>query len=148
MVWAHNGHVANELSTFTNMGSHLRTRWKKDYVNVGFVFGEGSFQALDFRRQDHRLGEITLGAAPAYHASAAFTSTGKPVLALDLRALPARGVVHDWFAAPHPVRDTGAAFSSERNMTITQRLPRLYDAVIVVARTTGARPLTSPAKQR
>jgi len=33
-------------------------------------------------------------------------------------------------------------------MTITQRLPRLYDAVIVVARTTRARPLPSPAKQQ
>jgi erythromycin esterase len=56
-----------------------------------------------------------------------------------------RGPVHDWFAAPHPVRDTGAVFSGEAQMTAMHVLPRLYDAVIFVEKTTRARPL--PSKQ-
>ncbi len=141
VVWAHNGHIANTLAGLTNMGSHLRKRYKDAYVNFGFVFGEGSFQAIDFTKASRPLAAHTLGPAPAWNASAAFARTGKPLLVLDLRALPRRGAVRDWFAAPHPVRDTGAGFSGEKNMTHLHVLPKLYDAVIYVDRTTRARPL-------
>ncbi|HSK04219.1 MAG TPA: erythromycin esterase family protein [Kofleriaceae bacterium] len=141
VVWAHNGHIANTLAGLANMGSHLRARYKGDYVNFGFVFGEGSFQAIDFTKASRPLTEHALGPAPAWNASTAFSRTGKPLLVLDLRALPKRGAVRDWFAAPHPVRDTGAGFSGEKNMTHLHVLPKLYDAVIYVDRTTRARPL-------
>ncbi len=141
VVWAHNGHIANTLSAFTNMGNHLRKRYQQAYVNFGFVFGEGSFQALDFTRPSRALAEHTLGSPPESNASVAFARTGKPLLVLDLRALPRRGVVRDWFAAPHPVRDTGAGFTGEKGMTHLQVLPKLYDAVIYVDKTTRARPL-------
>jgi erythromycin esterase len=144
VVWAHNGHIANTLVTFTNMGSHLRKRYKRDYVNFGFVFGEGSFQAIDFTTETRKLKEFTLGPAPESNASVAFSRTGKPLLVLDLRALPKRGPVHDWFSVAHPVRDTGAGFSSEKGMTYPQVLPDLYDAVIFVDKTTRARPLPGP----
>lgn len=143
VVWAHNGHISNTLPTFTNMGSHLRKRYRQDYVNLGFVFGEGSFQALDFTKPSRNLAAHTLGPPPEHNASVAFSRTGKPLLVLDLRALPRRGPVRDWFAEEHPVRDTGAGFSGEKNMTYLQVLPRLYDAVIFVDKTTRARPLRS-----
>ena len=140
VVWAHNGHIANTLSTFVNMGSHLRKRYKQDYVNVGFVFGEGSFQAIDFTKDSRKLAEFTLGPPPEENASVAFSRAGKPLLVLDLRALPKRGPVHDWFTAAHPVRDTGAGFLNEKAMTYPQVLPDLYDAVIFVDKTTRAGP--------
>jgi erythromycin esterase len=143
VLWAHNGHIANTLTGAANMGSHLRKRYKQAYLNLGFVFGEGSFQAIDFTRPARNLTEHTLGPPPEWNASVAFSRTGKPLLVLDLRALPGRGPVHDWFFAPHPVRDTGAVFASERTMTVLHVLPRLYDAVIFVDKTTRARPLPS-----
>jgi erythromycin esterase len=143
VVWAHNGHIANTLAGYANMGSHLRKRYKQDYINFGFVFGEGSFQAIDFTKPARSLAEFTLGPPPEWNASVAFSRTGKPLLVLDLRALPKTGPVRDWFAAKHPVRDTGAGFSSEASMTALQVLPQLYDAVIYVDKTTRARPLAS-----
>ena len=143
VVWAHNGHISNSLRAFTNMGSHLRKRYQQAYINFGFVFGEGSFQALDARNSARPLTAHTLGSPPEHNASVTFSRTGKPLLVLDLRALPRRGPVRDWFAAPHPVRETGATFSGEQNMAFPQVLPRLYDAVIYVDRTTRARPLPS-----
>jgi erythromycin esterase len=140
VVWAHNGHVANSLANLSNMGSHLRAKWKKDYLNLGFLFGDGAFQAMD--ASGGGLTEHALPPAPEHYASAAFARTGKPLLVLDLRALPASGPVHDWFAVPHPVRETGAVFTTEKAMTVTQVLPALYDAVIYIATTTRARPLT------
>jgi erythromycin esterase len=141
VVWAHNGHISNTLPTFTNMGSHLRKKYKRDYLNIGFVFGEGSFQALDFTKPSKGLAEHTLGAPPESHASVAFARTGKPLLVLDLRTLPKKGVVADWFAAPHPVRDTGAAFQGEKQMTYPMVLPQLFDAIIYIDKTTRARPV-------
>jgi erythromycin esterase len=75
------------------------------------------------------------------NASVAFARTGKPLFALDLRALPAHGAVHDWFAAQHPIREAGAVFASERSITAAEILPALYDAVIYVDKTTRARPV-------
>ncbi len=140
VVWAHNGHISNHLASLDNMGGHLRKQLETGYVNLGFVFSQGSFQAIE-RNQRSGLNEITLGDPPESHASVAFARTGKPLLVLDLRTLPASGTVHDWFAAPHPVRDTGAVFTTEHDMTATQILPERYDAVIFVDRTTRARPL-------
>jgi len=146
VAWAHNAHIANRIGagdgTLTNMGSHLRKQLKASYVNIGFVFSQGSFQAIEMKGGPRGgLNEITLGDPPESNASVAFARTGKPLLVLDLRALPRQGVVHDWFAAPHPIRDTGAVFSTEKNMTSTQILPELYDAVIFVDKTTRARPI-------
>jgi erythromycin esterase len=141
VLWAHNGHISNTLSSFTNMGSHLHKRYQADYVNFGFLFGEGSFQAIDMTKPARSLTVHTLGPPLEHNASVAFSRTGKPLLVLDLRALPKRGPVHDWFAAAHPVRDTGAAFSGEQAMTSQRVLPQLFDAVIYVDKTTSARPL-------
>jgi erythromycin esterase len=70
-----------------------------------------------------------------------FLGAGKPLLALDLHAIPATGAVHDWFAHPHPFREIGAMFSGEPQMAQPMNLPALYDAVIFVAHTTRAREL-------
>lgn len=141
-LWAHNAHVANKLSSRTNMGSLLAKRYKSAYLKIGFVFGQGSFQAIDYSIGTGRgLKSFTLGSPPASHASAAFSRPDKPILVLDLRALPKRGTVRDWFAAPHPVRGAGAVFSSEGDTTATDILPDLYDALIYVDKTTRARPL-------
>jgi erythromycin esterase len=140
VVWAHNGHIANRLGEFVNMGSQLRKQLKASYLNVGFAFSHGSFQAI-VPAAHGKLDEIQLDVPPESHASTAFLRTGKPLLVLDLRAIPRSGTVHDWFVAPHPVRETGAVYSTESNMTVLQSFPELYDAMIFVASTTRARPL-------
>jgi erythromycin esterase len=146
VLWAHNGHVANKLVAFKNMGSQLDKKYGAAYVNIGFVFGEGSFQAIDFTSGAGKgLKPFTLGPPPETHASVPFSRTGKPILVLDLRNLP-KGPVHDWFYAPHAVRDTGAGYSNERNMTVQHVLPELYDAVIYVDKTTRARPVIRRGK--
>jgi erythromycin esterase len=123
------------------MGSHLRKKYKQAYLNLGFLFSEGSFQAYDATKQPQRLAEITLGSPPVFLASTAFARTGKPLLVLDLRALPKRGPVAAWFGARRHVRETGAVFSGERQMTYPLVLPALFDGLIFIEKTTRARPL-------
>ncbi|HWO26723.1 MAG TPA: erythromycin esterase family protein [Kofleriaceae bacterium] len=148
VLWAHNGHVSNVLPAFPNMGGLLRARYKQAYVNIGFVFGEGSFRASDLTKPARGAIDVKLGPPPESHGSVAFSRTGKPLLALDLRALPQRGPVRDWFAQQHAVREVGYGFSSEREMTGPQVLPQRYDAVIFVDKTTASRPLPPRASPR
>ncbi|MCB9571311.1 MAG: erythromycin esterase family protein [Kofleriaceae bacterium] len=129
VVWAHNGHVGMELGGVHNMGGHLRKELgAKDYRIFGFGFGDGSFQARD-QSGEHggELGEITLGPAPEWDLSAPFTRAGLDLAVVDLRTLKA-GVVRDWFAAPHPMRDTGAVFVTEEAMSELATVTDLFDA--------------------
>ncbi|NVB82767.1 MAG: DUF1416 domain-containing protein [Kofleriaceae bacterium] len=147
VVWAHNGHIskflpaAENAATFKNMGSVLKAKYKADYLPIGFVFGQGSFQAMDWTKKSRRLGEASIGPAPEHYGSAAFAKTGKPLLVLDLRTLPKRGKVAEWFAAKHPFREIGAVWQGEPAMTFLQALPPVYDAVIYIDKTTRARPI-------
>ncbi len=147
-VWAHNGHVTTSVSLRVSLGWHLRERHGQDYVTLGFVFGSGSFQAIDFTKgETHNLTEHTLGPAAEHDVSTPFTKVGHPILIADLRAAPA-GVVADWFAAPHAMRDTGYAFRSEAAMTWPETLSRAFDGVIFVDKTTRARPLPGGERPR
>jgi len=137
VLWAHNGHVARSPGW---LGAHLTKAFGKDYVVFGFLFGEGSFQAMIGQPGAMRLREATLGPAPAHDLSAPFTRTGKPLLVVDLRALPA-GPVARWFAGVHPMRELGSVFTDERAATSAVRADQLYDALIFVAKTTRAKPI-------
>ncbi len=147
-LWAHNGHIANDEVVFPVMGAHLRQRYGKGYVALGFAFGSGSFQASDWTKgRTSNVIEHTLGPAAAHDVSAPFTQVGHPILIADLRSAPA-GVVADWVAAPHAMRDTGYAFTSEAAMTHPAILSQLFDAVIFIDKTTRARPLPGGERPR
>jgi erythromycin esterase len=139
VVWAHNGHVnVAEPFDVAPMGAHLRRALGADYVVLGFVFDRGAFQAMGGRARG--LGAHELGEVPPGNVAEAFHRTGLPLLALDLRR-PPPGVVADWLAAPHPMRETGALFTDEEAMTQATVLPERFDAVIYVDATTRARPV-------
>jgi erythromycin esterase len=139
VVWAHNGHVSSERTETKTMGSHLKQTYGAGYVTIGFVFGEGSFQAMNMA--EHKLQQWTVGPAPVEDVSTAFARAGVgALLALDLRRAPP-GPIADWLAAPHPTRETGAVFADEDSMEFPMSLAKMYDAVIYVAKTTRARPV-------
>ncbi len=142
VIWAHNAHVNKSGLGRIAMGSHLARDLGKDYLTLGFVFDRGAFQAMS---DDHGfvLGEHSVGEARAGDVAAPGHRAGAPILALDLRRAPASGVVADWLAAPHPMHEAGAVFSSEEDMTMTVVLPWRFDAIVYVDATTRARPLGS-----
>lgn len=146
VVWAHNGHIskylpaAEQAASFKNMGGVLEAKYKAGYLPIGIVFGQGAFQAMDGTTPSHRFGEWSVGPAPEHYGSTPFAKVGKPLLVLDLRTLPKRGKVAEWFAAKHPFREAGAVWQGEPAMTFLQALPTVYDAVIYIDKTTRARP--------
>jgi erythromycin esterase len=145
VVWAHNGHVSRDGGdTMQPMGAHLVRSLGEDYVVLGFVFNQGSFQAIDQTQGQGKgrgLIEHTVGPAPAGHLGAAFARTGLPIFVLDLRHVPAEGTVANWFDVPHPMREIGAVFAGERQMSHPVVLGDHYDGIIFVDETTRARPV-------
>ncbi|MBK9030594.1 MAG: erythromycin esterase family protein [Myxococcales bacterium] len=143
VVWAHNGHVETS-GTFgmVPMGAHLRRALGADYLALGLVFDRGEFQAID--RTDGATGmdlrAFTVGPAPDTDVAAPFAATGHPLLAVDLRTAPS-GVVADWLAAPHRMREVGSMYFGAAAVGPPPALAGRFDALIFVARTTRARSL-------
>jgi erythromycin esterase len=144
-IWAHNGHIARGGSdAMESMGTHLDRSLGDDYVVLGFAFNKGSFQAIDWtqgRGKGRGLREHTVGPAPEGHWGAAFARTGLPIFVLDLRRIPSEGPVAGWFGVPHPMREIGAAFAGEEQMSHPVVLGDRYDGIIFVDETTRARPV-------
>ena len=86
---------------------------------------------------------MSVGAAKEESLDAALASTGTGILALDLRRVPSRGSVADWFRLARPARSIGAVFdpAHEDAYYVTQSAPRAYDALLFVSTTSSAVPV-------
>lgn len=138
MIWAHNYHVGRYGEAA--MGALLQHAWGKDYLPVGVVFGGGEFRAIATRpdgSDDDDFATQTIGPPEPYDAVSPFVATSAPLLALDLRVLPA--AADRWFTAEHRIRETGWAFTSERHMTRSGVLRDRFDALLFVAHSTASR---------
>jgi erythromycin esterase len=141
MLWAHNGHINYAAGPgSTPMGESLRQKFGPDYRSIGFLFDQGSFQAIDFTGKGRGLREFSLGPSPESHLAAAFHRTQVPLALLDLRSRPAGGPIAAWLSSPHPMRELGAVFSDEAGCTAPVVITDRFDALLFVDRTTRARP--------
>lgn len=147
VLWAHNGHVSmdDRVGAGEPMGRHLRRALGPAYLVFGFAFDRGAFQAIETGKGLHPM---SVGAAKVESLDAALASAGMGILALDLRRIPARGSVADWFDIPRPARSVGALFDPEHEDAYyaVQRAPRVYDALLFVEATSSAVPV-KPARR-
>lgn len=150
IVWAHNGHISHGgVPSYAPMGSYLRQMFGSQYLNFGFVFNEGSFQAVEMGKG---LRDFTVGPAPEGSLDATLASTGVPVFALDLRTVPKQGPAADWLKASHQTRSIGAVFSDHEanSYFINAVAPDMFNALLFVGKTNAAhkivRPEANPAK--
>lgn len=139
IVWAHNGHIAHDgVGAYAAMGSYLREMFGRDYVNFGFAFNQGSFQAIESGKG---LRDFTVGPAPDGSLDATLASAGLPILALDLRTPPKQAAAADWLKTAHLTRSIGAVFSSEQEEKyfVNAAAPDMFDVLLFVEKTTAAR---------
>ncbi len=122
-------------------GSYLEESLGKQYVSIGFAFGEGSFQAVHYTGQARGLTRFSVGPPPVGSIGEALSRTGWPLLFVDLRKRPTAGPVASWFEVSHPMREIGAVFRSDQAMREEVKLRERFDAALFVRTTTRARPL-------
>jgi erythromycin esterase len=146
VLWAHNAHV-DTSETGSSMGRLLRNRHGGDMVVFGFAFTEGGFQARDYAGTP---GPLLWKVSPNPKAvfDVTMASAGLSIAALDLRAAPDTGPVHDWLDVPHGTRNIGALYRAESEFIPRVAFPESYDAVLFVERTTAAHPLPSALAQQ
>jgi len=137
-LWAHNDHVADDSSRVVSMGSLLRREYGSAMATCGFVFGEGSFRAID----GGGVRTFTVGPPVRGSLDATLAAVGLPLFAVDLR-MTRRGPVAEWLAAAHRSRQIGGAYSEDTAPIYWQnvRASKTFDVLIYVAKTTGTRPL-------
>ncbi len=140
-LWAHNGHISTGEGNWVNQGRLLKKALGDEYLTLGFVYSHGAFQAKS-SSAGNELTEFVQDAPGDSDVSVPFRRAGHPLSVVDLRRAPA-GLVADWFADVHPMRETGAMFSASFPPAPV-RLSRRFDAVIFVEKTTRARSSAVP----
>jgi erythromycin esterase len=159
ILWAHNSHVRtcrlDDLSASTRafpMGAALRNAFPGEMFVFGMAFDEGSFHAalpgLSLARGGG-LHTFTVPPAPQGSLDAAFASVGIPIFAIDLRHLPRKGPVANWWSIPRKSQQIGALFT-DRTPAAAERLrfllgafeaPKCFDGMFFVRHTSAARAL-------
>jgi len=132
MLWAHNGHVANVAGY---MGAALRSAYGDDYVNLGFLFGTGSFNAVEMSGSRHMsLRALSANVVPDGSLESLFFGMDQPLLLFDARRIPEAGSAAGILAGPLPMRSIGAAFdpAQEADYFGPTMLPDEYQLLIFV----------------
>jgi erythromycin esterase len=150
VLWAHNGHVMRTQHDVMEwpMGRHLAQALGLKLYVFGFAFHQGGFQAWNISRKpaEGRKGVVDFFVPPPPEDTleAALASTGEALAAVDLRAVPSQGLVHEWWRHLHWMRNIGFVYSDEGYPLSLVRPLEAYDGLLFVERTTPARPLPQP----
>lgn len=134
VLWAHNYHVSVDPRTGETMGSYLRQQYGPLFLNAGFTFYSGSFNAYTMSGSG-QMGSLTAQQAVLPTDSAYETylhSAGLPRFMLDLRRVDSSPVATAWLAGPRPLRSVGAAYnpaSPESGYSVLA-LPDAFDVLI------------------
>jgi erythromycin esterase-like protein len=108
MLWAHNGHVA---SKGVWMGGQLRTAFGDDYLNLGFLFGTGGFNArwwVGDTAGELRAFETSF--VPEGSLESVFGALGKPLVLFDARLLAGGGAGSLYLGGPIRMRSIGSVY--------------------------------------
>jgi hypothetical protein len=116
------------------MGRQLRRSRGGDYLAVGMRFRAGGILAPDPGRGAAGLAPARVPGLPEATLDAALASADQPLLALDLRALPARGEIHDWFRTPQGTWSIGNAYraAAAKRYLAAIVAPEAFDLLLFV----------------
>ncbi|MBL8896012.1 MAG: erythromycin esterase family protein [Planctomycetes bacterium] len=154
VLWAHNGHVQRGPLRYLGsedlaMGGHLGAALGAQYYALGFLFGEGEFQANDRDAQGQwGFRRYAVAAPPQGALEEPFVAHGRGDLLIDLRGAPRDGTVGAWLDAGHGQRWYGGyniaanyAELARDTKTLLPTFPRVdFDGLCFLARTRAATP--------
>lgn len=147
MLWAHNLHVSRSPNW---MGSHLAATFGADYVNAGFAFGTGTFNAYSVAADGTSAGLLGPQTAPPVAAGsveAYAMATGLPEFLLDARQIPGASAAAA-LAGPIGLREIGAGFyvGSNASYVTPTYLPGDFDLLIYLHTSTPSQLLPFPGQ--
>ncbi|MFT2014294.1 erythromycin esterase family protein [Streptomyces sp. 796.1] len=137
---AHNTHVGGESNVPdyypTTQGEVLREELGKRYVNLGFTFGQGGFNAVDPEDPKKVYRPVELGPAAPNSSEHTLERVAKGDYYLDTRTAPR--TARSWLTTARPVRSIGASWPADEYEST--RLGHNYDIVVHLHRVTTTTP--------
>ncbi len=141
VLWAHNMHIATlGDQAHPTMGDILRKDLGARMVTVGFLFGEGSFNAYG----PTQLETFQVDRPPAGSYEHLFQSAGIPIFLLDMRNAASAREAGSWLLQSHPFRSIGAGYDpgDPQQGFWTAALAKAFDMVIYFQGTSPSRLLS------
>ena len=146
IVWAHNGHVAND-GVNKSMGWHLKQYYGSRYYTIGFLMGVGGFQSRDSRTLELRSFSIK-EPFPGTWDETFYQSFGKKNWYLPTRTSAAASpAFNDWVNQEKPSFLIGAMYAHEgdeeeffKGSEVKSALGEMYDGVFYLGQVMRARP--------
>lgn len=146
LLWAHNAHLQStgvalydEQNLLVTMGVHLRDHFEDDYVNFGFVFNSGSFNAIEMFSSGSygrlRVMEV-LPLLPNSHEFV-LSSIDETRYFLDTRVEPS-SPAFDWLNQDKYLRTIGAVYTvdaTEEQFAFLNRLQESFNVLIYFEQT-------------
>lgn len=136
VLWAHNGHVADDPNYFTvggSMGHHLTNELSNDYEILGFLFSRGSFNAMG----SAGLRRHTIDEAPSESSiNFVMSNTGNPALAVKIGDLQNNKEWGNTLIQGLSYFQLGAVYNGNRASYYSKFIPDHYDYIIYFDKTT------------
>ncbi|MEU1216835.1 erythromycin esterase family protein [Streptomyces sp. NPDC005791] len=137
LLSAHNGHVSYESDNPEQypktQGEFLRQAVGAEYMNIGYTFGQGSFNAMDLTDPEEPYRRFSVEPLGAGSNEEVLERVVRRDYYVDLRTVPEP--TRDWLAAERLTRSVGNAWPEDPYQT---SLGRQFDVLIHLHRVTAA----------
>lgn len=112
-LWAHNGHVANDMNYgYTgSVGYHIKNKLDSDYKIIGFSFSTGSFTAISGKNRKKTIYAIPLKGSLNY----VFVYANHDNFILDIEDISNTSEFGEWVSQSNPFLMIGASFNGNPN---------------------------------
>lgn len=140
VVWAHNGHVADDpmFLESASMGYYLRRKFGQDMVIAGFDFYQGDFRAVTLLAADQdgpvygSVEQQSVGPPPVGSYEYYYHSAGYDRFVLDVRHRDPDAATTSWLTGPRLMRTVGAAFTPNNpdGYLYEVSVPSRYDLIV------------------
>ncbi|MGW8066215.1 erythromycin esterase family protein [Streptomyces ziwulingensis] len=137
LLSAHNGHISyvsdNPAQYPKTQGEFIRERVGAEYVNIGYTFGQGSFNAMDLTDPDEPYRRFSVKPLGAGSSEEVLERVSRRDYYLDLRTVPEPA--REWLMGKRLTRSIGNAWPEDPYQT---SLRRQFDVLIHLHRVTAA----------
>lgn len=146
VVWAHNLHIAKDLTKDNNlpMGYYLTQKFSNDYYAMGFGFSSGQLKAYDMKQRKtiiYSIPDVQIKNSSDY----IFKQVNVPNFILDFKTSSATPLIATFLNQKLHARAIGADYNAAKQAQgegTYQKSIKMYDAIIFIRETNAATPFT------
>ncbi|HMV10449.1 MAG TPA: erythromycin esterase family protein [Cyclobacteriaceae bacterium] len=138
ILWAHNGHIQTKKFQLKKedhfrMGEGLREQFLSKYYVIGFDFGTGSFNAVNYQK-DARMQPCIVTNVKDQSFAAEFSAIPFPCYLANFALLPQH--LKERLQRSMFMREAGVGFSGEQFTFVKIDIINAFDAMIFIKKTT------------